>query len=67
MSTRHAFPFRVPSDVKSWLEAQAEFNGSSQNSEIIRAIRAAMAQEAARAPDTSQRAGYGAHTEGDAA
>lgn len=38
------FPFalRVPADVKAWLAAQAARNGSSQNSEIIRAIRDAM-------------------------
>lgn len=35
-------PIRFPLDVKAWLEAQAERNGSSQNSEVIRAIRAAM-------------------------
>ena len=35
-------PIRFPLDVKSWLEVQAACNGSSQNSEVIRAIRAAM-------------------------
>ena len=35
-------PIRFPNDVKSWLECQADLNGSSQNSEVIRAIRAAM-------------------------
>lgn len=35
-------PIRFPADVKSWLEGQAARNGSSQNSEVIRAIRAAM-------------------------
>lgn len=33
---------RLPQDVKAWLEGQAARNGSSQNSEVIRAIRAAM-------------------------
>lgn len=43
----------VPPDVKAFLEAQAEENCSSQNSEIVRAIREMMkrhkqdAQEAA--------------------
>jgi hypothetical protein len=33
---------RLPSDVKSFLREQADFNCSSQNSEIVRAIRARM-------------------------
>lgn len=37
-------PIRFPADVKSWLENQARLNGSSQNSEVIRAVRAAMAR-----------------------
>ena len=40
-------PVRVPADVKAWIKAQAELNGSSQNSEVIRALRAAMAKQAA--------------------
>lgn len=39
-------PIRFPSDVKSWLEAQAARNGSSQNSEVIRAIRERMERTA---------------------
>ena len=35
-------PIRFPPDVKSWIEEQAKLNGSSQNSEVIRALRAAM-------------------------
>ena len=34
---------RFPADVKAWLVAQAEKNGSSQNSEVIRAVRERMA------------------------
>jgi len=34
--------FRLPPDVKAFLEAEARENASSQNSEIVRAIRAAM-------------------------
>jgi Arc-like DNA binding domain len=33
---------RLPIDVKSWLEAQAELNASSHNSEIIRCCRERM-------------------------
>lgn len=33
---------RLPEDVKAWVERQAEMNKSSQNSEIIRAIRERM-------------------------
>lgn len=35
-------PLRIPADLKAWIEDQAERNGSSQNSEIIRAIRERM-------------------------
>jgi hypothetical protein len=38
------FPLRLPLDVKAWLQDQADRNGSSQNSEVIRALRAAMAR-----------------------
>lgn len=33
---------RLPLDTKTFLETQARENASSQNSEIVRAIRAAM-------------------------
>jgi hypothetical protein len=33
---------RLPPDVKGWLEQEAERNWTSQNSEIIRSIRARM-------------------------
>lgn len=33
---------RFPADVKAWLVDQARLNGSSQNSEVIRAIRERM-------------------------
>lgn len=42
MTDRSQILLRVPRDLKSWVEAQAEINGSSQNSEIIRAIRERM-------------------------
>jgi predicted HicB family RNase H-like nuclease len=39
----HILPIRIPPEVKQWLKEQAEMNGSSQNSEVIRALRAAIA------------------------
>jgi Arc-like DNA binding domain len=33
---------RLPPDVKGWLEQEAERNWTSQNSEIIRAVRTVM-------------------------
>ncbi len=46
---------RLPSDAKAFIEAQARENASSQNSEIVRAIRAVMKAKgpaaAATAPD----------------
>jgi hypothetical protein len=33
---------RIPLDVKGWIEREAERNCASQNSEIIRSIRARM-------------------------
>jgi hypothetical protein len=35
----------LPLDTKPWLEQQAELNRSTQNSEIIRAVRAKMDQD----------------------
>lgn len=36
---------RLPPDLKSWIEEQAEANAASQNSEIVRAIRERMRRE----------------------
>jgi hypothetical protein len=36
---------RLPPDAKRWLEQEAERNWTSQNSEIIRAIRSMMGAE----------------------
>lgn len=33
---------RLPVDLRAWIEEQAERNGASQNSEVIRAIRERM-------------------------
>jgi len=38
---------RLPPEVKLWLSKQSKRNGSSQNSEIIRAIRERMDRQAA--------------------
>ena len=35
---------RLPAEVKAWIEEQARQNVCSQNSEVIRAIRAAMSR-----------------------
>jgi hypothetical protein len=37
--------FRLPKDMKAWLEEQAELNWTSQNAEAIRAIRSRMEAE----------------------
>jgi type II secretory pathway component PulC len=42
VATPHQFKIRLPHDAKAFIEAQAKENASSQNSEIVRAIRAAM-------------------------
>jgi Arc/MetJ-type ribon-helix-helix transcriptional regulator len=52
MSERKAMQVRLPSELKAWLEDEAQKNGASQNSEVIRALRAAMA----RSVETNQAA-----------
>jgi hypothetical protein len=42
MKTRKPLQLRLPLDLKDWIAAQAAANVSSQNSEIIRAIRERM-------------------------
>ncbi|TKA98535.1 DNA-binding protein [Cereibacter changlensis] len=42
MTDRKPVQLRLPPDLKAWLKAEAERNSSSQNSEVVRAIRAAM-------------------------
>lgn len=32
---------RLPQELKEWIKAESDRNGNSQNSEVIRAIRAA--------------------------
>lgn len=42
MTDRKPLQLRLPTDLKAWLNAEAEKNGASQNSEVIRAIRERM-------------------------
>ncbi len=42
MTNRKPLQLRLPPELKAWIEAEAEKNGASQNSEVIRAIRAAI-------------------------
>ncbi len=50
---------RLPVDVKAWVSAQADRNGASMNSEIVRALRERMDRDAGRqagAPAAGQEA-----------
>jgi uncharacterized protein (DUF1778 family) len=42
MMQRTPLQLRLPPDLKEWIASQANINASSQNSEIIRAIRERM-------------------------
>lgn len=42
MNDRKPLQLRLPADLKEWVAAEAEKNGSSQNSEIVRAVRERM-------------------------
>lgn len=50
MTDRKPLQLRLPPDLKAWVRAEAARNGASQNSEIIRALRAA--KERAQVPDS---------------
>lgn len=39
---------RMPPDLKAWIEQQADQSLGSQNSEVVRALRAQMKVQAAR-------------------
>lgn len=41
MNCRKPMQLRLPKELKEWIKAESDRNGSSQNSEVIRAIRAA--------------------------
>lgn len=45
MKNRKPLQLRLPPDMKSWIEEQAEANAASQNSEIVRAVRERMQRE----------------------
>ena len=45
MNQRKPLQLRLPQDLKTWIEAQAEANAASQNSEIVRAVRERMQRE----------------------
>lgn len=41
MNSRKPMQLRLPHELKEWVKSESDRNGNSQNSEIIRAIRAA--------------------------
>ena len=43
-------PIRLPQELKEWIKAESDRNGNSQNSEVIRAIRAAKDRRLALRP-----------------
>ncbi len=47
MNDRKPMQLRLPVDLKAWIAAQATQNASSQNSEIVRAVRERMDREQA--------------------
>lgn len=51
MNDRKPMQLRLPPDLKAWIMAEADKNGCSMNSEVIRAIRAA--QVRAAEPETA--------------
>lgn len=48
---------RLPLDAKAFVQAEARMNGSSQNSEIIRAIRERMRRKGAMGAEMTTAAG----------
>jgi hypothetical protein len=52
MTDRKPMQLRLPPDLKTWLAEQAEKNGASQNSEVIRAIRERAERTATDTPNT---------------
>lgn len=49
MTDRKPLQLRLPAELKDWLKVEAEKNGASQNSEIVRAIRERMERQATTA------------------
>ncbi|MEI5680479.1 MULTISPECIES: Arc family DNA-binding protein [unclassified Mesorhizobium] len=54
MEAQRQLKIRLPFDAKAFIEAEARENASSQNSEIVRAIRAAMKAKSAASAATDQ-------------
>ena len=52
MTDRKPMQLRLPPDLKAWLAEQAEKNGASQNSEVIRCVRERMDRTATDTPNT---------------
>lgn len=50
MNSRKSMQLRLPQDLKEWIKAESDRNGNSQNSEVIRAIRAAKDRRSALRP-----------------
>jgi Arc/MetJ-type ribon-helix-helix transcriptional regulator len=50
MNSRKPMQLRLPQELKEWIKAESDRNGNSQNSEVIRAIRAAKDRRLALRP-----------------
>lgn len=50
----HSTSLRLPADAKAFIEAEAKENASSQNSEIVRAIRERMKAKPAAGSDQNR-------------
>jgi len=50
MNNRKPMQLRLPKELKEWIKAESDRNGNSQNSEVIRAIRAAKDRRAELRP-----------------
>lgn len=55
MNLLHQLKIRLPSDAKAFIEAEAQENASSKNSEIVRAIRERMKAKGAASAATDPR------------
>jgi hypothetical protein len=56
---------RLPVDVKAYLEREASENASSQNSEVVRCIRAVMKKSGAEEAATSPHPGHSISLQGE--
>ncbi len=48
MNSRKPMQLRLPQELKEWIKEESDRNGNSQNSEVIRAIRAAKDRRSTR-------------------